>query len=28
LNSDVIGSFVGKENLTGGKYETKFFLGY
>ncbi|MFZ4377335.1 MAG: hypothetical protein ACOYN9_13335, partial [Saprospiraceae bacterium] len=28
LNSDLIGSFVGKENLTGGKYETKFFLGY
>ena len=28
LTSDVIGSFVGKENLTGGKYETKFFLGY
>jgi outer membrane protein assembly factor BamD (BamD/ComL family) len=28
LNSDVIGSFVGKETLTGGKYETKFFLGY
>jgi hypothetical protein len=28
LSSDLIGSFVGKENLTGGKYETKFFLGY
>lgn len=28
LTSDLIGSFVGKENLTGGKYETKFFLGY
>ena len=28
LNSDLIGSFVGKEMLTGGKYETKFFLGY
>ena len=28
LNSDVIGSFVGKETLTGGKYETRFFLGY
>jgi hypothetical protein len=28
LSSDIIGSFVGKENLTGGKYETKFFLGY
>ncbi len=28
LTSDFIGSFVGKENLTGGKYETKFFLGY
>lgn len=28
LNSDLIGSFVGKESLTGGKYETKFFLGY
>ena len=28
LNSNLIGSFVGKENLTGGKYETKFFLGY
>gem|GEM_PF-1183587 len=28
LNSDLIGNFVGKENLTGGKYETKFFLGY
>lgn len=28
LSSDLIGSFVGKEALTGGKYETKFFLGY